>query len=393
MSSGGSSGSCTKTISGSQIEPALQSAAGGSTLCVNSSYTNEIDLNNINPSSNVTLQPVPGSNISLGWLNMYGGNGGISNITVTGFNLEGGVGATDTMTNLVFSTNTVDGNNGALGGFYFYGNGHQQSNIKIIGNTMLNFNSPNLGSSPVGGECAEIDGGSSLEHNFVFSNNTCGPNIAAHYTQIAGIDGLTEDNNRFIGPAGSEAFTIDTHNNVLHIFGDANNVDFSNNYMWHTDSEGQTILIQSGDFASVKLSNNLQVEDPKCQTNSECYSYAFSSCAINGFTYTNNTIIDSHWGVLFDNDAGDKSCGTRDANQTIQHNIFASPDGPPAGSELGFGDQGSSGVSFDYNVSDDGSAGQAGSKNYVQNWKPQFQDTEYYQPEGLPWNAGWTPPN
>ena len=103
--------------------------------------------------------------------------------------------------------------------------------------------------------------------NWTFSHNVCGPGIGyggdvdGHYTQTEGIDGLTMDNNAFVGPFDSSALAAGAHNNVSHACG--SNLAFDNNIVWHTDSRAQTILW--GDDCAVNRApsdNNLFVEDP-----------------------------------------------------------------------------------------------------------------------------------
>ena len=381
---------CTTTLSpGANLEQALSHASGGQVLCLTAgSYgaSNEIDLSGINPSSNVILQPAPGAVVSLGWLNMTGSN---QNLTVQGFSLVGGVSLTDAASNVVFQFNQITGNQGAGSGFYFYGDGKQQTNIQVLYNQMDHLAPPDL--SPTGaGQCVTVVGTDTLEHNFTISHNVCGPGIGNHLTQVGGVDGLIEDYNTFLGPAAPEALSTQQHNNVLQLFGDADNVDFSHNVIRDTDSRGQTILIQSGQFSNIKVTNNLIAEDPSCMTNVNCHSYAFSNCAASGFNFSYNTIVDSYWGVLLDNNAGDSACTSEDGNQTVTHNIFATPDGKPNGNDIGFGDQGVSGVTFDFNVTQDASAKQTGSSNFVINWKPSWTDKTSYVPAGLKFAAGYT---
>ena len=79
-------------------------------------------------------------------------------------------------------------------------------------------------------------------------HNVCGPGLGygdtdstqpGHYIEIGGITGVTVDNNAFLGPADPNAAPVGLHLNVFHIFGDATNVDFSNNILWHTQTIGQ----------------------------------------------------------------------------------------------------------------------------------------------------------
>lgn len=377
---------CTQTLTpGANISGALRAAAPGTVICLGpGNYpSSSLSFSNIAPASNITLEsPVQGA-AALGTVNV-GSN--VSNLTIQGFNLTDGAGAIGTESNVVFAYNTISGTYGATAGFHLYaGAGGTQNNIQMIYNQMDHLAPSDL--SPAGaGECVEVDGGAGLEHNIVISHNVCGPGIANHYTQLGGVTGLTEDDNVFLGPADPEALSQQEHNNVLHIFGDASNVDFSGNVIQNTDSRGQTVLIESGQFSNITVSNNLDVEDPACLTNSNCFQYAFWIEPSQGMTFTNNTVIGSYWGVLLgDYESGDYSTGS---NWTIAHNILVNTKDNP---NLSY-QHCASACSIDYNVTSDGSARQGGSTHYVVNWSPKWANTTVYAPLGLPFAAGFTTP-
>lgn len=375
---------CTQTLTaGADIQGALRSAAPGTVICLAPGSYPSLSLSNIAPAGNVTLESPTQGGANLGAVNL-GGN--VQNLTIQGFNMTDGAGAIGTESNVVFAYNTISGNSGASGGFHLYaGAGGTQNNIQMIYNQIDHLAPPDL--SPAGaGECAEVDGGDGLEHNIVFSHNVCGPGIANHYTQLGGVSGLVEDDNVFLGPAAAEALSTQQHNNVLHIFGDSNNVDFSGNVIKNTDSRGQTVLIESGQFSNITVNNNLDIEDPACLTNSNCFQYAFWVEPSQGMTFTNNTVIGSYWGVLLgDYETGDYATGS---NWTIAHNIIVNT---KDNADLSYQHCASS-CSIDYNVTSDGSARQGGSTHYVVNWSPRWANTSAYPPLGLPFAAGFTSP-
>ncbi len=377
---------CTQTLTpGANIQGALRAAAAGTVICLaQGTYpSSSLSFSNIAPASNITLEsPVQGA-AALGAVNV-GSN--VSNLTIQGFNMTDGAGAIGTESNIVFAYNTISGNSGATTGFHLYaGAGGTQNNIQMIYNQMDHLAPPDL--SPAGaGQCVEVDGGAGLEHNIVISHNICGPGIANHYTQLGGVTGLVEDDNIFLGPAAPEALSMQEHNNVLHIFGDASNVDFSGNVIQNTDSRGQTVLIESGHFSNIEINDNLDLEDPACLTNSNCFQYAFWVEPSQGMTFTNNTVVGSYWGVLLgDFESGDYSTGS---SWTIAHNIIVNT---KDNSNLSYQNCASA-CSIDYNVTSDGSARQGGSTHYVVNWSPKWGNTSTYPPLGLPFAAGFTAP-
>ena len=312
---------CTSTLgSASEIEAALQRAPGGTGICLNTgSYTStETDLADINPASTVTLEPAPGATVNLGWLYI---RGNVHNLTVQDLNLTGGVAATGNVTNVVFQHNTISGRDGARSGFYFYGNGGQQRNIRVLYNDMHDLAPKDLTSTGAG-QCVTVVGTAAQEHQFNVSHNVCGPNIAGHYTQFGGIDGLTEDYNTFLGPPSPEVFADNVHNNVLQIFGNSTNIDFSHNVMQRTDARGQEILVEEGKFADVTMNNNLFIGDPQCLTNWNCYSYAVGLCAAQGLQFNYNTVVGYHWGVQITNSLkGGTGCWPQGSRYVITHNI------------------------------------------------------------------------
>jgi hypothetical protein len=300
----------------------------------------------------------------------------------------------------VFQYNTISYN--AQGtGFYFDADGNgangTQTGVKILDNQIDHV-----------GECLEVSRGIPDEVGFTFSGNVCGPGLGygdtestdpGHYIEMGGAEDAQVDNNAFLGPAAANAAQVGLHLNVFHIFGDASNVDFSNNILWHTQTIGQALLFQEGHFDNVTINNNLDVEDPSCESDSSnCPSYAFWTADDHGLSFQNNTVVDSYWGVLLtlSQTSEDYDGGT---GYTVAHNIaVGSTDGP----NLSYGECSSSCL-FDYNVTDDDSAQQGGSTHNVVNWKPSWKSTGwtpalpyspppagYYQPTGLPFAAGYT---
>jgi hypothetical protein len=151
------------------------------------------------------------------------------------------------------------------------------------------------------------------------------------------------------------------------------------------DSRGQEVLFEEGSLSNVTMNDNLFVGDPMCLTNSNCYSYAVGLCSAKGLQFNYNTVVGFFWGVQVTNsDGGSGGCSTSGSNYTVTHNIVVNT---PDNSDLTYAEC-SSGCTFDYNVTDDGSANQAGSTHRVTSWKPSWTDTTSYKPVGLPFAAG-----
>ena len=120
------------------------------------------------------------------------------------------------------------------------------------------------------------DGGQDIASDFTFSHNVCGPGIgaaatsdagASHYIQIGGITGVLADNNAFLGPMDPNYAKAGLHNNVFHVFGSSRDVEFSNNLMWHTQSRGQTILLEE-DGSTTSRSTTISMSKTRHATHS-----------------------------------------------------------------------------------------------------------------------------
>jgi hypothetical protein len=391
---------CTRRLGvGASIQQALSRARTGAVVCLSAGNYGSVTLSGISPPGRVTLAPVPDARVTFTDLTITGGAS--SNLTIQGFHIPGGV-SDDTSTpgGLVFQYDTISHNPHDYG-FYFDadGNGRNgtQTGIKMLHNRIDHV-----------GECLAVTRGIPEESAFTFSHNICGPGIGyqdtestqpGHYIEIGGVTGVRVDHNAFIGPADPNAAAVGLHLNVFHIFDGASNVDFSNNILWHTQTIGQALLFQEGQFSNVTIDNNLDVEDPACHSrNSPCMDYSFWTADDHGLSFQDNTVVDAYWGVLLSKSqtSEDYHGGT---DYTVTHNIVV---GTVEGRSLSFGECSASCV-FDYNVTDDRSARQAGSRHHVVGWSPRWTSTKwapavpysrppagYYHPTGLPFDAGYT---
>lgn len=373
---------CSETaIPAADLAQRIMAASPGSAVCFKParwSSSEQVSLSHVHPLGVVTLQPLPGGIAHLGPLTLSD----VSNLVVQGFALDGGVSVVNGATNLQFSHNFISG---ASRGFYFYGNGEQQSGIKLLSNRIDHVEPQDL-SPPGAGQCVTVHGGAALEHHFTISGNRCGPGIANHYTQFGGIDGLVEDDNTFLGPAAAEALSTQKHNNVLQVFGSSDNIDFSHNLLDRTQARGQEVLIEEGRFSDVSISHNLFVGDPHCLRNNVCPSYADGLCAAEGLKFSYNTVVGYRWGVIVTNSLGGRTgCLPAGTNYRVTHNIVVGTTDHP---DIAFAECSRS-CAFDYNVTDDLTAAQDGSRHYVVRWRPHWARGGWFRPLRLPFPAGY----
>jgi len=110
-------------------------------------------------------------------------------------------------------------------------------------------------------------------------------------------------------------------------------------------------------------------------------------------TIRNNTVVGSEWGTALLTEI----CGAG-SNYTMTHNIDVEDQGN--GNDLNFGACTGT-CSFDYNVSEDSSAGESGSTHHVTGWAPKWTTSTwnpltqpappagFYIPVGLSIEAGY----
>jgi hypothetical protein len=373
---------CHRTLHPSQdgsIGLALRRAPGGSVVCLTSGTygaAQGVIIAGVDQGRRVTLAPAPAARVRLTMLTLTGRNRGI---TIRGFTL-GRVSVTGTATDLTFTRNTIDH---ATSGFYFSaGEGEAQSGIRVTYNRMSHLVAPSIG-GVASAQCVTIAGGAVEEHGFVVSHNTCGPDIGSHYFQVGGIDHLIADDNTFLGPPDPEVFSQDAHNNVLQVFGDASDVEFSHNVIRGTESRGQTVLIEEGHFKTLRINDNLWQEAPTCLTDVSCHSYAIEVYNAQGLEFNYNTVIDSYWGVILT--ATEPQSYAAGYGYVITHNLVVGTRDNRDISYLGCARS----CLFDYNVTSDRSARQGGSRHQVTRWHPHFVNKIWFEPVGLQFPAGF----
>lgn len=279
------------------------------------------------------------------------------------------------MTGSTFQYNTIEGIQGSGGvsgdgataaDFYtdpgYHGQSTDFTNVSISYNQMDD-----------DAECWEDPGGD----NITFSHNVCGPNMGLdseqnwHYIQAEGLNGLTIDNNSFIGPGSPSGQGGGAHVNVLHLWGA--NDKFDNNILWHVGGFQHLQLNDDGSGSSnLEVKNNLDVEDPS-ETTGAFEQLDVSAHTDSGFTQATNTVIGVSGETSPDYVVGD---GGTPTSCSVSDNLGVGN----ASGEFSV----AAGCTSSSNVSDDGSAPGTGS---VPSWTPNWQNTTWTPNNGSPWSA------
>ena len=358
----GGGASCTQTLSsGGNLSSALSSAAAGAVICLNSgSYS--VNISKANKSSMVTVQPAAGASPTLGYsmLNQA------TNLRFQGLKFTGGIEALGPSSKLQFIDNEF------VGPFGFHANGQAQStgaqvtDVLFDGNDMRNLDYTGTQGTANGYGITASNGVA----RFTITDNTI-KSPASDYIQFASPDTVLIDHNTFLGPSllGSHQ----DHQDLVQIFGGGKNVTFTNNVARDTETQ-ESLLFQEGAFSNVKIENNLFDHDSRGYT---CQLYQST-----GMVFRNNTVVGSHWGCLF----RDLSSSGAGSGYQIDHNIFTNT---AEGSDISTEGRAGGWGTYDYNVSEDGSA--SGSHS-VRNWSPSWANTTSYAPQGLPFAAGYQAP-
>jgi hypothetical protein len=147
---------------------------------------------------------------------------------------------------------------------------------------------------------------------------------------------------------------------------------------------------------NITIENNLDVEDPACEHDSNCYTSPLTVYAAHGLTFEHNTYVNGAWSVSL----AQTGLGYSDPqNMTATYNI-AGPASPLGADQPNYSDWNcKSSCHTGLNVSGDPSANATlGGTGNVVNWTPSWTTTSwapvsgpgykppppgYYQPEGL----------
>jgi outer membrane biosynthesis protein TonB len=352
---------CTQTLSaGANLSNAISSAAGGAVICLNSgSYS--FSVSKANKASMVTVKAASGASPTVGYsmLNQA------TNIRFEGLKFTGGLEALGPSSKLQIVDNEF------TGPFGFHSNGQDASNGTSVTDVLIEGN--NIHNLDYSGSQGTANGYGITASNgvarFTIRDNTI-KSPASDYIQFASPETATIDHNTFLGPSllGSHQ----DHQDLVQIFGGGQNVTFTNNVARNTETQ-ESLLFQEGAFSNVVIENNLFDHDSRGYT---CQLYQSK-----GMIFRNNTVVGSHWGCLF-RDLATSSAGS---GYQVDHNIFV---GTAEGGDVSTEGRAGGWGTYDYNVSEDGSASGAHS---LRNWKPSWVNTIDYTPVGLSLTAGYRP--
>ena len=385
---------CDQTVrAGVDLNVVLSEAAAGSTVCLSAGSWSRQMISDVSPASMVTVASAPGEAAEVRGMTLASA-GAVRNLTFEGIRFSGGVEVDGPVHNLLFR---FDDFQDIRDDYAFNFKPFASGRSAVDDGVTISYNQIDHV-----GECLQMDGGKSEIVNFTFSHNVCGPGIGymedrsfgAHYVQTDGVDEFHVVSNAFEGPPDPRTVTYGNHLNVLHVWGSSRDIDFSSNVLWHTRAIGQTLLLGDNTFPSrldaITVSNNLDVEDPRCGPGSSCLAYAMYSFPVHGMTWTHNTNIGSVWGVGLGWRASCTSaCYASSAEVTAQYNVAS----PVCGSSSDcnqnyttFACEGGKCV-VGHNVSADGSANSArrGHANVV-DWRPAYAETAWTPNSGSPWN-------
>jgi hypothetical protein len=178
-----------------------------------------------------------------------------------------------------------------------------------------------------GGQCITVSG---TGEYVTLQHDTCGPYISVHYFQVGNGNHITIDHDLFLGPSGRH--DSESHQNYLQIAGASEDVEFSDNVMWHTNAENgleierYSAASEAETYKDFTVDDNLEVHNdsgPEAPG-----GIGMDLCPIKGLAFEHNTIIEpSSTGANFRAEGtGVTECvpgGTSAGEQyKIEHNLL-----------------------------------------------------------------------
>jgi hypothetical protein len=310
----------------------------------------------------VTIQPVSGETASIGGTLFDNAR----YLRFVGLKFTSGIEFVPNASHVQLIGNEITGREG----IYFFGDERINSSVDSI---LIQGN--NIHDIDYTGSQGVSDGygikGIGDAHAITITGNTI-KSVAGDYIQSGSADDWTVDGNTFLGPTRVNSHPQE-HQDLWQIYSGGDGVTFTNNVARNTGTH-ESLLFQTGNYKDVEIVNNLFDNDSVGYT---CQLYQAT-----GMIFRNNTIVGSHWGCLFRDEAS-RAAGS---GYQIDHNVFTDTEGAP---DIAIEGRAGSWGSYDYNVSSDNSAGGSHS---VRNWSPSWADTVDYLPQGLPFTAGYRKP-
>jgi len=356
------SGNCSQTLSpGANLSSAISDAAAGSVLCLDGGSWS-FNLSGVNKSDYVTVQSSGDQVASLSYSILNNSRF----LRFRDLKFTGGAEMIGASNHIEFLDNEFTGRFGIRANGDEASRGTNVTDVLIEGNYLHDLDYTGSQGPADGYGITAVNG----VERFTIAGNTI-KSVAADYLQSASPVDFAVLDNAFLGPTLVGAHPQE-HQDLWQIFGGGTNVTYSNNVARNTGTH-ESLLFQEGAFRNVKIENNLFDHDSRGYT---CQLYQST-----GMVFRNNTIVGSHWGCLF----RDYSSSAAGSGYQIDHNVFAETE---ASVDVSTEGRAGSWGTYDYNVSEDGSA--SGSHS-VRNWSPSWSDTTNYVPLGLPFAAGYRP--
>jgi hypothetical protein len=356
------SGNCSQTLApGANLSSAISGAAAGTVICLDGGSWS-FNLSSVNKSDYVTVQSSGDQVASLSYSILNNSRF----LRFRDLKFTGGAEMIGASNHIEFLDNEFTGRFGIRANGDEASRGTNVTDVLIEGNYLHDLDYTGSQGPGDGYGITAVNG----VERFTIAGNTI-KSVAADYLQSASPVDFTVIGNTLLGPSlvGSHP---QEHQDLWQIFGGGTNVTYSNNVARNTGTH-ESLLFQEGAFRNVVIENNLFDHDSRGYT---CQLYQST-----GLIFRNNTIIRSHWGCLF-RDLASSGAGS---GYQVDHNVFAETE---ASVDVSTEGRAGSWGTYDYNVSEDGSAGGSHS---VRNWSPSWSDTTNYGPLGLPFAAGYRP--
>jgi hypothetical protein len=355
-------GNCSQTLSpGANLSSAISDAAAGSVICLDGGSWS-FNLSGVSKSNYVTVQSSGDQVASLSYSILNNSR----YLRFRDLQFTGGAEMIGASNHIEFLDNEFVGRFGLRANGDEASRGTNVTDVLIEGNYLHDLDYTGSQGPADGYGITVVNG----VERFTIADNTI-KSVAADYLQSASPVDFAVLDNTFLGPTlvGSHP---QEHQDLWQIFGGGTNITYSNNVARNTGTH-ESLLFQEGAFRNVKIENNLFDHDSRGYT---CQLYQST-----GMIFRNNTVVGSHWGCLF----RDYSSSAAGSGYQIDHNIFAETE---ASVDISTEGRAGSWGTYDYNVSEDGSA--SGSHS-VRNWSPSWSDTTNYTPLGLSFSAGYRP--
>jgi hypothetical protein len=355
-------GNCSQTLApGANLSSAISGAAAGSVICLDGGSWS-FNLSGVSKSDYVTVQSSGDQVASLSYSILNNSRF----LRFRDLRFTGGAEMIGASNHIEFLDNELSGRFGIRANGDEASRGTNVTDVLIEGNYLHDLDYTGSQGPADGYGITAVNG----VERFTIAGNTI-KSVAADYLQSASPVDFAVVDNTFLGPSLVSGHPQE-HQDLWQIFGGGTNVTYSNNVARNTGTH-ESLLFQEGAFKNVKIENNLFDHDSRGYT---CQLYQST-----GLIFRNNTIVRSHWGCLF-RDLASSGAGS---GYQVDHNVFAETE---ASVDISTEGRAGSWGTYDYNVSEDGSAGGSHS---VRNWSPSWSDTTNYGPLGLPFAAGYRP--